>query len=472
MVIYTREQKTLIIPEGLGSECNGSYDKGFEEGYNSGWTAGRSLEDARIYLKYPKQYDVYMYTFKNIYINGIKCVSTQGGGGGIGYIDDDKIDYTTLDVMPMDVHTIEIEGWPTRIPSIPPAESTYFSVECPPYMFENNQFNVTGVSYDSERNIVTINVEQDEDYIRSFYYLGARGMKDAIRLESQHLNVNSNGQYYSTPDAGEFQPVYWAETIAVPSYFNSVDVDVTNIHRKTIVGMLGQTNWEVVENSGRDLVINGTNYQNTFSYDTNMVQFDLAEDYYDSANTMSFTFDIEASESGLGLPDINTLYIFDMDATIINCTKTEVEPLVSGENRKGVTYTFTFAPIPAMVVSTKIYGRWRLTFSEDTIIPATDANHTYYYYGVDYDNYRFTMTETSGGEGTALGHTLKEAIENEYVLLRGVWIMDVLLYENGRPTCRVFPQTGEIFLNEYTNYEFPNCTAEFTHFYNQRLGRQ
>lgn len=42
MVIYTREEKTLIIPEGLGSSmsCEEQYREGYDNGYQSGYTEG------------------------------------------------------------------------------------------------------------------------------------------------------------------------------------------------------------------------------------------------------------------------------------------------------------------------------------------------------------------------------------------------------------------------------------------------
>lgn len=46
MVIYTKETKTLIIPEGLGNlqsgNCDGVYREGFDDGYSSGYTSGHT----------------------------------------------------------------------------------------------------------------------------------------------------------------------------------------------------------------------------------------------------------------------------------------------------------------------------------------------------------------------------------------------------------------------------------------------
>lgn len=46
MVIYTKETKTLIIPEGLGNlqsgNCDGVYREGFDNGYSSGYTSGHT----------------------------------------------------------------------------------------------------------------------------------------------------------------------------------------------------------------------------------------------------------------------------------------------------------------------------------------------------------------------------------------------------------------------------------------------
>lgn len=115
-----------------------------------------------------------------------------------------------------------------------------------------------------------------------------------------------------------------------------------------------------------------------------------------------------------------------------------------------------------------IYARWRLTFSEDTVIPPTQqGQNRYYYYDTDYAYYTFDLTETSGGE--AIRKTLEDVIDNQIVMLQGVWIMDVLLYHNGTPNVPVNAQNGQIYLTSLTDTEFPNCTAEFVGYYNNHL---
>lgn len=115
-----------------------------------------------------------------------------------------------------------------------------------------------------------------------------------------------------------------------------------------------------------------------------------------------------------------------------------------------------------------IYARWRLTFSQDTVIPPTQqGQNRYYYYNTDYAYYTFDLTETSGGE--AIRKTLEDVIHNEIVVLQGVWIMDVLLYHNGVPNVPVQADGGQIYLTSLTGTEFPNCTAEFVGFYNNHI---
>ena len=115
-----------------------------------------------------------------------------------------------------------------------------------------------------------------------------------------------------------------------------------------------------------------------------------------------------------------------------------------------------------------IYARWRLTFSENTVIPPTQqGQNRYYYYDTDYAYYTFDLTETSGGE--AIRKTLEDVIDNQIVMLQGVWIMDVLLYHNGIPNVPVNAQNGQIYLTSLTDTEFPNCTAEFVGYYNNHL---
>lgn len=48
MVIYSKEEKTLIIPEGLGYDAEQQYEKGYESGYNEGIEDGKSIQDRKL----------------------------------------------------------------------------------------------------------------------------------------------------------------------------------------------------------------------------------------------------------------------------------------------------------------------------------------------------------------------------------------------------------------------------------------
>lgn len=52
MVIYSKEEKTLIIPEGLGYEAEQQYNKGYDNGYNKGFKDGSDGHDMLIRMRY------------------------------------------------------------------------------------------------------------------------------------------------------------------------------------------------------------------------------------------------------------------------------------------------------------------------------------------------------------------------------------------------------------------------------------
>lgn len=52
MVIYSKEEKTLIIPEGLGYEAEQQYNKGYDNGYYKGFKDGSEGHDVEISMDY------------------------------------------------------------------------------------------------------------------------------------------------------------------------------------------------------------------------------------------------------------------------------------------------------------------------------------------------------------------------------------------------------------------------------------
>lgn len=109
-----------------------------------------------------------------------------------------------------------------------------------------------------------------------------------------------------------------------------------------------------------------------------------------------------------------------------------------------------------------IYERFRLRFSEDTVIPREPHNAGYYKVGIPEDYYQFTITETSGGD--AIGKTLRQIIDQQIVVPAGVWIMDVALLVQGRPTGDFNHQSGQLYWS-LDGYDFPNCTVESDNYY-------
>jgi hypothetical protein len=87
MVIYSKEEKTLIIPEGLGYEAEQQYNKGYDNGYNKGFKDGSEAHDVEIsmdYYLYGRGYPVehrtaffYLGNFHSVVMNGFEFYDDQ-----------------------------------------------------------------------------------------------------------------------------------------------------------------------------------------------------------------------------------------------------------------------------------------------------------------------------------------------------------------------------------------------------------
>lgn len=230
MVIYTREKKTLIIPEGLGNGCQKGYDEGYEEGYRKGLMSANTIHTAALVFECPAEDRLMISSAaRALYVNGEQVnIQSPAGQGPSG--DNTKwLDFVTLESFPINGGVIEVELFSAVTPIVPEDGEISLSVNSIPFTIESFSFN-------ENSHIWTFNVEgaDIEEFIDGYYYLGL-GIKDAIRSGAETLHATANGEYHMVEEGGIYNPagpvgflpaLPWTEPVSYPHYFSTADVRV------------------------------------------------------------------------------------------------------------------------------------------------------------------------------------------------------------------------------------------------------